>query len=64
MTSTRGPCRFCRTVRTGLLSLLLGATTGYIAVWSGAGTDAGMLATFVAAVVPWLWWARRNRLSS
>jgi len=59
---SRKPCPFCRTARTVLLSLLLGAAAGYAAVASGVGTDTGMLATFVAALLPWLWWGRRHRL--
>jgi hypothetical protein len=58
---SRRPCPFCRLARTGLLSLALGAAAGYAAARSAVGADAGMLATFVAALLPWLWWARRQR---
>jgi disulfide bond formation protein DsbB len=60
----RRPCPFCRLARTGLLSLVLGAVAGYAADRSDAGADVGMLATFVAALLPWLWWGRRHRLDT
>lgn len=60
MSKTR--CRVCRSVRIVLLSVLLGAGSGFLVLRYGASTELSMLATFLGAIAPLMWVARRSRL--
>ncbi len=53
-------CRVCSNVRIVLLSVLLGAGSGFLALRYGASTELSMLATFVGAIAPLMWAARRR----
>ena len=54
-------CRICRNVRIVLLSVALGGGGGFLALRYGAGTELSMLATFMGAIAPLMWAARRRR---
>ncbi len=55
-------CRVCRNVRIVLLSVLLGGGGGFLVLRYGASAELSMLVTFVGAIAPLLWTARRRRL--
>jgi hypothetical protein len=55
-------CGFCRLLRTVLAAALLGVAGGFGAHALGAGSEASMLATFVGAILPLLWYQRRSRV--
>ena len=56
-------CRRCLWIRALILAMLLGAAAGWLSIHYGAGRQLSMLATFVAAVLPLLWYARSTRKS-
>jgi len=45
-----------------LLSVLLGGGAGLGVLAYGGSRDLSMTATFFAAMLPVLWWARQNRV--
>lgn len=55
------PCRLCRYARLILLAGLLGAASGFGANAAGWNASWSMSATFFGAIIPLLWFARRNR---
>lgn len=58
---TKTGCGLCRVLRTVLAAALLGLGAGWGAHWLGAGGEVSMLATFVGAILPVLWYQRRTR---
>jgi hypothetical protein len=54
-------CRFCVMVRLVVAVVVLGAGSGFLAIWLGASTDLSMLATFFGALAPILIYVRRQR---
>ena len=54
-------CRLCRSVRTVLLSVLLGGGGGFLVLRLGGSQELSMLATFFGAIAPLMWAARRKR---
>lgn len=57
-------CRICLTLRVMLLSVLLGGAAGFGTVALGGSSDLSMAATFGGAILPVLWFARRNRVAA
>lgn len=54
-------CAICRKVRLVVMCVLLGGGGGLAVAAAGGSQTWSMLATFVGAIVPLMWWARRNR---
>ncbi|MDJ0738093.1 MAG: hypothetical protein QNJ91_00130 [Gammaproteobacteria bacterium] len=58
---SRTGCRICRTIRLVVLSVMLGAASGFSVLALGGTRELSMAATFGGAIVPLLWHARRSR---
>lgn len=55
-------CARCRLLRTALLCTLLGGAAGFGVLAYGGSADESMAATFLAALMPVLWYNRQHRL--
>ena len=55
-------CARCRLLRTALLCSVLGGAAGFVVLAYGGSANESMAATFLAALVPVLWYNRQNRL--
>lgn len=56
----RRKCPICERLRLVAAVIVLGAGSGFAALWLGASTDVSMLATFVGAIAPLMWSIRRR----
>lgn len=54
-------CRLCRKVRLVLACVVLGGGLGLLVDALGASSNLSMTATFLGAVAPLMWHARRER---
>ncbi|MCB1722833.1 MAG: hypothetical protein KDJ39_03990 [Gammaproteobacteria bacterium] len=54
-------CRRCRHIRLVILIVVLGGLAGFAAIRLGGSRELSMAATFLGALLPLLWWARKNR---
>ena len=59
--SQRKDCTLCAKIAIVLLCAVLGAAAGFAAVAAGASSEMSMAATFLGAMVPLMWQARRSR---
>ena len=57
----RTDCTRCRTIRLVVAVIVLGGCAGFAAIRLGASRELSMTATFVGALLPLLWWMRKNR---
>lgn len=55
-------CAPCRVLRMVLLILVLGGAAGFVVLAAGGSQESSMMATFIGAIAPLLWWARKNRI--
>jgi len=57
---SKQPCRKCQLIRVVVFAIVLGGGAGYWAAISGLGMQVSMVVTFIGAMIPVMWFAKRK----